>query len=559
MKKAAGYIRVSTLAQVEKGESLTTQKEQIQSFAKQRGWELTNIYADEWISGTKASRRPQFRQMLDDAKANKFEVIVFTKLSRFARNAREYLNFSYDLEEQGILLASIKENIDPTTKTGKMIAGILALFAEWERDTIREQLHENKMARWRKNETFVGNVPFGYVWNKDLHQLDINQKEAAVYKRLVSMYVDQGLAFHDIAIRFNNEGQKCKRAKWTNSSISYMLKNPCYYGNYVLNRHEFETPVDKKTSTRTGKMKDASEHITFKIPPLISKSRWDLIQEKTQFNKVKAKRSDSVTRTFFLRDVLTCARCGGSIKPRQGSKRKDGSRLRYYVCFWAGTSKKTLESCQHNKCSLNFITAEKLEKAVWSDVLMKFSMNPGTAYKELFDREKHSTRIAGLETTIQTLEADLKKKQKARKKLYLILEDEDMDLEEIKQRLFTNKEKIMTLESNLAEVRASLEESLALAEQESQVRDFFIDNKDGLKQLRKDIANLDPEDKKILIEGMLESKIKVDYQDDTEIDGPGGPDPIYKLKWNPAILQRLADEGKITLLNKNGYGQPAGI
>ena len=174
-KRAVGYIRVSTVIQAKEGESLSTQKLQITDFAKQRGWHLDSVYADEGISGAKIERRTNFQKMVNDAKEGKFEVIIFTKLSRFARNAREYMNLSYDLEKHGISLVSIKENIDPTNGTGKMIVGILALFAEWERETIKEQMYENKMNRWRDKRTFIGRPPYGYSWDKENNCLEIKK------------------------------------------------------------------------------------------------------------------------------------------------------------------------------------------------------------------------------------------------------------------------------------------------------------------------------------------------------------------------------------------------
>jgi len=63
------------------------------------------------------------------------------------------------------------------------------------------------------------------------------------------------------------------------------------------------------------------------------------------------------------------------------------------------------------------------------------------------------------------------------------------------------------------------------------------------------------EDRKLLVESMLKEKIKVNYQDDNEEDGPGGATVDYRLEWNPNILQRFISEGKITNLNQNSTGQ----
>jgi site-specific DNA recombinase len=200
-KKAVGYIRVSTIIQVKEGESLSTQRQQIVDYAKNKGWELGDIYSDEGISGAKIEYRTNFQRLIEDAKQGKFEIVIFTKLSRFARNTRDYLNLFHELQDHGITLVSIKENFDQTTSTGRVMATIFALFAEFERETIKEQMYENKMIRWREQRTFIGRPPFAYYWNKEKKQLEINKEEAKVYKLLVDMYLNQKMSFQDMCIK----------------------------------------------------------------------------------------------------------------------------------------------------------------------------------------------------------------------------------------------------------------------------------------------------------------------------------------------------------------------
>jgi len=320
---------------------LTTQRKQISEYAKYRNWTLNTIYSDEGISGTRIEYRTDFKKMIEDAKQGKFEVVIFTKLSRFARNAREYMNLSCELESHGISLVSIKENIDPTTRDGKMMGGILALFSEWEHETIREQMNENKMSRWMNQQTFIGTPPYAYYWNKDNKQLEINQKEAKIYHLIVDLYLNQKMSYQDICIKLKNEGVKCKRAYWSSSTISYILKNPAYYGYCIVNQFKYTDGARGAGTRRTKHKKPALEHITFNTPSLISKTQWDEIQKQIEFNKFKSKRSNK-TEDLILRDVLICERCGGRVKPTVGNIRKDETVPRYYACYWASTSKKNL-------------------------------------------------------------------------------------------------------------------------------------------------------------------------------------------------------------------------
>ncbi len=558
IKKVVGYTRVSTSKQVKEGESLSTQREQITEFAKNKGWELKKIYSDEGMSGAKIEHRTDFKKLIEDAKQGKFEVVIFTRLSRFARNTREYLNLFHELQEHGISIVSIKENFDPTTNTGKAMATILASFAELERDTIREQMNESKMVRWRELRIFNGRTPFAYYWNKETQKLEINKEEAKVYHLLVDMYLNQKMSFQDISIKLKEQGIKCKRAFWSGTTIGYVLKNPAYYGNYVVNQYLYEDSARGVGTKRTKKRKPSSEHISYPIIPLISKNQWDLIQKQTEFNKRKSKRSTK-TEDLTIRDVLICGRCGGRVKPRVGNVRKDGSVPRYYVCYWAGTSKKNLlASGRKKKCSLPFIKTKPIENAIWADILVNFSLNPDIAFKFLFDSEKQKSKVDQLKETMDRLENELNKKNRARSNIFKCMEDDDLNINELKDKLRNNQDEIMELKGMLHETKSQYEELISIIDRQNDITDFLLNNKKELRKLAKQIKKLNGNDKKILVESMLKDKVVIDYQEDNEIDGPGGPKIKFKLNWNPEILQRFIDEGKITNLNQNSTHDTAG-
>jgi site-specific DNA recombinase len=550
-KKAVGYIRVSTIIQVKEGESLSTQRQQIVDYAKNKGWELGDIYSDEGISGAKIEYRTNFQRLIEDAKQGKFEIVIFTKLSRFARNTRDYLNLFHELQDHGITLVSIKENFDPTTSTGRAMATIFASFAEWERETIKEQMYENKMARWKEQRTFIGMPPYAYYWNKVKKQLEINEGEAKVYKLLVDMYLNQKMSFEDMCIKLKKNGIKGKRAYWSSATISYTLKNPAYYGNYVVNQYIYEDGVRGAGSKRTKKRKPSSEYITYKIPPLILKNQWDRIQKQTEFNKRKSKRSDK-TEDLIMRDVLICGRCGGRVKPRVGKVRKDGSVPRCYSCYWASTSKKKLiASGRKRKCSLPYIETKYIEKYVWPDLMMRLTFTNSRICDHLFNSKQHKDKINQLKETIYRLELEITKKERARNNLYKLVEEDETNLGELKDRLRINKDEILALKGNLNESDLEYQGLVSLSESEKDISSFLSNNRNLVRKLRKDIFKLNSKDKKLLLESMLKDKVTVHYEEDNELDGPGGPTCDYKLELNPDILKRFIEEGKITKLDKN--------
>jgi septal ring factor EnvC (AmiA/AmiB activator) len=125
-----------------------------------------------------------------------------------------------------------------------------------------------------------------------------------------------------------------------------------------------------------------------------------------------------------------------------------------------------------------------------------------------------------------------------------------MDHNELRQKLQQNKDELLEIESKLKDVRNRLEDVQNLRKRQKEIADFLNNNKQQLKQLRRDIAKLNLEDRKTLVEGMLQGNIVVDYQADNTLDRPGGIDADYRLRLNPEILQRFVDEGKIHF-NKN--------
>ena len=164
-----------------------------------------------------------------------------------------------------------------------MLAGV----AELERETIREQMAENKMARWKEKKIFNGKAPFGYKWDKKNAKFFVAKDEAKVYQRIVEMYLS-GISMKDISMQLKEEGTRGKKAYFSSAVISYMLKNSAYYGRLVTNQHVYKQSNKSGRFNRTKELKPPNEWIVYDLPKLISKTRWDEIQKKTSFNKVKS-------------------------------------------------------------------------------------------------------------------------------------------------------------------------------------------------------------------------------------------------------------------------------
>ena len=140
MENAYIYTRVSTLIQVD-GFSLEAQEAEIRAFAEARKINIVGKYTDEGKSGKNAEHRPAFTQMMEDIRSKKDNIryVLVFKLSRFARNTSDTAKYLQELSSHGIGLLGIKDGIDTSTVTGKMIANIMGAVAEVELENIHEQ------------------------------------------------------------------------------------------------------------------------------------------------------------------------------------------------------------------------------------------------------------------------------------------------------------------------------------------------------------------------------------------------------------------------------------
>jgi DNA invertase Pin-like site-specific DNA recombinase len=141
MKKAVLYGRTSTPEQ-----HLESQFIQLRDIASQRGLELTGVYSDFGVSGSKA-RRPGIDSLLRDARRGKFSVILIAAFDRLARSTRNFLELVDEFDSLGIELISAREAVDTSTPTGRMFVTILGSIAELEKSFIRERIRAGMRRR----------------------------------------------------------------------------------------------------------------------------------------------------------------------------------------------------------------------------------------------------------------------------------------------------------------------------------------------------------------------------------------------------------------------------
>ena len=215
--KAVGYIRVSTQKQVSEGVSMDAQRAKIEAWCLANDYELTAIYEDAGISGSRSDREGLQKAIQATGSG---DAIVFYSLSRFVRGTKDTLQLAETLKKRGTKMISLTENLDTVTAAGKMLFTIMAGVNEFERNIISERTIAALSHKKAKGEKY-GPVPFGY---KEVQGRLIEvEKESAIVAEILVLR-EQGHTLAGIAGQLNTRGIKSKRGgRWYASSVSYLI------------------------------------------------------------------------------------------------------------------------------------------------------------------------------------------------------------------------------------------------------------------------------------------------------------------------------------------------
>jgi DNA invertase Pin-like site-specific DNA recombinase len=154
ISRVAIYARVSTLHQ---GQDPGLQTHELREFAERRGWTIVGEYVDVGVSGSKESR-PALNELLDAVRQRKCDVVLVWKLDRWARSLRNLVNSLADLEARGVAFVSLRDNVDLTTPSGRLMVQIIGAMAEFERSLIVERVRAG-MRNARSKGKQIGRPP----------------------------------------------------------------------------------------------------------------------------------------------------------------------------------------------------------------------------------------------------------------------------------------------------------------------------------------------------------------------------------------------------------------
>jgi DNA invertase Pin-like site-specific DNA recombinase len=184
--RVAIYCRVSTVG---KGQSNDMQLRELKEYVDRRGWTIAAEFVDAGISGSK-EKRPELDKLMADAARRKFDCVLVYRYDRFARSLRHLVNALEQFRALGIEFVSLHEGVDTSTPNGRLIFGIFASIAEFERELIRDRVRSGLRNAVAKGKTLgrpkhtidssqIGRLrSSGLAWRKIAERMEISVRSA---------------------------------------------------------------------------------------------------------------------------------------------------------------------------------------------------------------------------------------------------------------------------------------------------------------------------------------------------------------------------------------------
>jgi DNA invertase Pin-like site-specific DNA recombinase len=304
VKRAAGYIRVSTVEQSLKGLSIETQIAEIEAYAKQHKMKLEGIYIDRGITARKSlENRVDFMRMMKDVESGKINHIIVLRLDRFFRNVYDYHKMMNEyLEPNNCDWSAVKESYTTETTNGRLMINLRLSIAEQECDTDSDRIKDVLAHRASQGFAVTGAMPWRLTI-VDHRVVPDPEKHHIIQDMFKQMELCCSVRKTNILIN-NKYG-----INMSYSTMLRILKNPLYCG-------EFRGMLDY-------------------CVPSVPREQFLNVQRLIKMN-VKVRKNKN---TYVFTGLLRCAHCGNKMTGNRNASANNNWDYKYYRCNKAKQNK----------------------------------------------------------------------------------------------------------------------------------------------------------------------------------------------------------------------------
>lgn len=456
------YCRVSTVEQAEEGYSIDEQEQKLRAYCIAMGYQINRVAVDPGYSGASLDR-PGIKEVIADVKHGRCKKVIVWKLDRLSRSQKDTLILLEDVFfPKSCAFVSLNENFDTATPFGRCIVGVLAAFAQMERENIRMRTMMGKQAAIRSGRYTGPCAPFGYQYQRNVNgkrEIVPDPYTAMIVKEIYAMY-NAGASLYMIAQHCMDSYGLFKNLKSLPATrIGRIMRNPVYAGHVHIGAEVFEG------------MHEA----------LVSMETWQAANARLDGN---THAFDRKHRQGLLSGIVFCGCCGARVTSRYEGWGNE--RERKYICYSvAKTSPRMIvdPECQNRK---DKPLVSELDEMILEEI-RKLHADPA-AFDNL--REKAE------EDKAEPIAERLEEVEKQINRLLNLYQTGVVELEELQPRIADLKDERLRLSDRLQSVKEKEDGKLSKASALEAARAFPAA-----------VASGDPEQLRAIVRALIEKVV----------------------------------------------------
>ncbi len=451
--RVVDYVRVSTASREQRKSfenQLDTYRQMIEDNSN---WTYSGTYSDEAVTGTKVYMRGGFQQMIADAQAGLFDLIIVKDVARFARNIKECLVYKDKLKSCGVMIWFVKEGINSFRSKDEMFLQWMALGAEMEAENARSRTKIVFEQGIQRGKVYGNSKILGYT--KDHCKLVVDEEEAETVRLIFDLYVHQRMGLRRIAKELAERGITRKDGtQIPTRTLKTVLENPKYKGFYCGGKTEKLDMGERYVRRELPE----NEWVMYKdpaIPAIVSEALWD---EAAQIRKERQGKyreevsapcnqgiyrySGKIVSGFDAAPGVSFTRC---LYRYKGINREGWQCRNYKDAAHPGNIGPTLYSDE----------LDTIVQGMLHDLLGGYD----AMIADLMRRYQSATTGQQIEKRMETLKKEQETIEKKRRKLLDLYEDDAITKDEYMTRSAEHKSRLNVIQSEREMLKASSEKS----------------------------------------------------------------------------------------------------
>lgn len=419
------YIRVSTNEQAEEGYSVGEQEARLRAYCEAMGYIINAVHVDPGFSGATIDR-PGIKKVIKDVQAGRCKKVIVWKLDRLSRSQKDTLILLEDVFlANDCNFVSLMESFDTSTPFGRCIVGILAAFAQMERENIKIRTAMGRQARIKQGYFHGSHAPVGYKFAAKSNDLIIDSYYSKIIREVFQRFIS-GQSIKSIGIEIKNKYGDSRYDWGNNTAVRRILCNPVYMG-YVTLADQMYKGIHEA---------------------IVSETDWYLAAAILEHNKSLDKRSyafkvNGATADNLLTGILFCGDCGARMYARKVSKAK-----KKYICHSVARTSAAMIKSDNCTNRVHPYTVPELDAIVIEEI-KKLSLDRAYFDSMVLEmKEEDPDELLGFQERLEEVEKQIDR-------MLNLYQAGIMEIEEIQDRVADLKEEREKLQANIENVEAA--------------------------------------------------------------------------------------------------------